>query len=482
MKKHFLPITTIFCALIICSLIIVSCKEEASNELSVQPESLSFAADAKSTTIAVIADGAWTASSSETWCTVNPTSGKGNVNVTVSVPTYNVATNRTAEITITNGAISKAVVVTQTGIVRSLTANPNAITLEATEVFKTVDITSNVTWTASSDKTWCKVSPAAGSGNGAITIVTDNNETSDVLTATVTFSYEGTSSTISVTKKGATKALSVSPTALTLNATERNKTAAITSNLAWTATSSAPGWCTVSPASGNGNASLTITTEDNSSANATMATITITSELGTKTIAITKLGTEGYNLYTDSLALVALYNSTGGANWNTQWILTTPIATWPNKEIADVGGQQRIIRLNLWNNNLAGVFPADIGNLTALVRLAVQGNTITGNLPAEIGNMTALQELMIQENKIEGTIPESIGQLVNLQTCWADKNNITEALPASFSNLVNITQFTMHGNRMSGTTPQEVKNMPNWNIISSGMCPQQSGYTLDVCQ
>src|SRR5688572_8565794 len=82
-----------------------------------------------------------------------------------------------------------------------------------------------------------------------------------------------------------------------------------------------------------------------------------------------------FNLQTDSLALVALYNSTDGNNWTdkTNW-LTGNVDNWYGIEIAN----SRVTKIALPYNNLAGSIPTEIGNLTKLEYLNLHGNNING--------------------------------------------------------------------------------------------------------
>ena len=61
----------------------------------------------------------------------------------------------------------------------------------------------------------------------------------------------------------------------------------------------------------------------------------------------------GFNLETDKEALIALYNSTNGAQWrdNTNWLTDAPVGEWYGVTVE--GG--RVVRLQLGNNNLQGV-------------------------------------------------------------------------------------------------------------------------------
>ena len=103
-------------------------------------------------------------------------------------------------------------------------------------------------------------------------------------------------------------------------------------------------------------------------------------------------------------ALVALYNSTDGANWsdNNSWL--GPVGTeclWYGVDCS--GGH--VEELSLSNNNLNGVIPAELGNLSSLLFLWLNSNELSGTIPAELGNLSILRRLQVNSNKLSGTIP-----------------------------------------------------------------------------
>ena len=67
--------------------------------------------------------------------------------------------------------------------------------------------------------------------------------------------------------------------------------------------------------------------------------------------------------YTDSLALVELYNATDGPNWTITWDLSQPMHTWHGITTNEAGC---VIDITIINNQLAGSLPAEIGNLIHL--------------------------------------------------------------------------------------------------------------------
>ena len=93
----------------------------------------------------------------------------------------------------------------------------------------------------------------------------------------------------------------------------------------------------------------------------------------------------------DSLALVALYNSTGGPNWTnkTNWLSSEPISNWYGVIVS----HNRVTWVDLHGNNLVGKLPLDIGKLANLEILKLGGNLLTGSIPSEISNLTNLTYL-----------------------------------------------------------------------------------------
>jgi len=114
----------------------------------------------------------------------------------------------------------------------------------------------------------------------------------------------------------------------------------------------------------------------------------------------------------DSLALVALYNSTNGAYWhqNNHWLQGgVPVSYWFGVTV----NNNRVTRIDLDNNNLAGIIPAEIGNLDSLSFLDLAADSIF-SLPNTIGNLVTLDTLGLFSAVID-TLPPGIGNLSDLK-------------------------------------------------------------------
>ena len=158
----------------------------------------------------------------------------------------------------------------------------------------------------------------------------------------------------------------------------------------------------------------------------------------------------------DSLALVALYDSTGGEYWtnNTNW-LTGPVASWSGITISE----GRVTKIYLSNNNLAGTIPLEIGGLNQLTDCILNGNQLSGPLPPEIGNLTELEYLYLQYNDLTGTIPPEIGNLTKLIRFFGGANQLSGAIPPEIGNMASLVELFLDINQLEGAVPPEIGNL-----------------------
>lgn len=269
----------------------------SANPLSLRFQAASGTADVKK--IKVTSNSEWTASSSNDWCHLTKTFGTNDGTIDVWCDENNITSERSATITITTkGGKYVEITVTQepksTPIVigrdewddddndknldgggtttYTLSISQTTLSTSAAGETKNVNVTSNDSWTVSSNQSWCSISPTSGSNNGTIKVTTSKNTSSNSRSATITI--KGTNSgskTIAVSQDAYT--LSVSPSSLQMKSDGESKTVSVSSNDSWTVTSS-QSWCTVSPSSGSNNGTITIKAASNSSSSRT-ATLTI---------------------------------------------------------------------------------------------------------------------------------------------------------------------------------------------------------------
>jgi Leucine-rich repeat (LRR) protein len=194
----------------------------------------------------------------------------------------------------------------------------------------------------------------------------------------------------------------------------------------------------------------------------------------------------------DSLALVALYNSLGGADWddNSNWLdetvfledwygVTTSAAetgsvtrldlsdndlsgTIPS----DIGNFGSIERLDLSDNNLSGTIPSDIGDLTSLEQLKLQGNSLSGSIPGAIGSLTDLKWLDLSNNSLSGSIPSAIGSLSSVQRLYLNNNSLSGSLPAEFYDLTSVFDVNLSNNSIESTLSSDIEDMTSLSTFN----------------
>lgn len=172
--------------------------------------SLVYDAFAGSSDFTLTSTGSWTASSNQSWLTLDKASGTGNATITATISTVNpTASSRTATITLTSTDDSSRTVrinVTQSGY--TFTVNNATLSVgNAANSNGQISLTSTGSWTASSNQSWLTVSPASGTGNATVTMTaTAANTATSTRSATVTFTStddRNRTATVTVTQAAA---------------------------------------------------------------------------------------------------------------------------------------------------------------------------------------------------------------------------------------------------------------------------------------
>lgn len=258
-------------------------------EVSVRKKNIGF--EGGSFTIDVKSNISWTVSTNKTWVTLSKTKGEGNDNITVTVAPNSSATKDTAKVVYK----TKNVVWSNTFIYRdteTISVSPSSQDVSYLGGEVPINITSNTSWTISSDKDWVTFSETQGSGNKTITATVAPNTTKakDVATITITTKYAKIQATTKINRDVET--ISVSPTSQDISCLGGEVSISVTSNTSWTASSS-KNWATLSVSSGSGNGTITVTISKNTSLKADTAIVTLTTVLGeTASTSIIRLGIE----------------------------------------------------------------------------------------------------------------------------------------------------------------------------------------------
>lgn len=154
----------------------------------VSEDNFNFEGTASNGSFTVTSSRNWTASSDSDWLTVTPTSGAASesaTTVTLNATQNNSGAERTARITITAGADTKVVTVTQAAFVPELSIERygswSSLGYDGTD-FQFVTIKSNTDWTLSCDQDWLTLATTSGKATAEETIMltaTENTTTSE---------------------------------------------------------------------------------------------------------------------------------------------------------------------------------------------------------------------------------------------------------------------------------------------------------------
>ena len=247
----------------------------------------------------------WSASDNAAWLTLSPVSGTGNGTVAVNATTGTLAAGSYSGTVTLNasGASSLTVPVTFTvttaPVPPTIGASPTSFTFTATQgganpATQTLSIANTgggtLSWIASDNAAWLSLSPASGTGKGAVTLSASTGSlTAGSHSGTVTVSAPGASSvtvpvTFTVTKAPVPPAIGASPTSLSFTAQQGGSNPTVQTlsisntgggTLTWSASDNAA-WLTLSPVSGTGNGTVAV--------NATTGTLAAGSYSGTVTL------------------------------------------------------------------------------------------------------------------------------------------------------------------------------------------------------
>jgi hypothetical protein len=264
-------------------------KESKCLSLIVTPSNQNVTSSPGTTSFNVTSNVSWTSSSNQTWCTVTP-SGTDNGTITAIYQLNTGTGSRIATITVSGSGVSdQAVTVTQSGTAPSLIVTPLNQNVTSSSGTTSFNVVSNVSWTSSSNQTWCTVTPS-GTGTGTITATYQLNTGAGSRTATITVSGSGVSDqVVTVTQLGTAPLLIVTP--LNQNVTSSSGTTSfdVASNVEWTSSSDQT-WCTVTP-SGTGNGTITATYEAHAGTSSRTATITVSgSGVSDQVVTVTQSG------------------------------------------------------------------------------------------------------------------------------------------------------------------------------------------------
>jgi len=224
----------------------------------------------------------WSVSDNASWLNCSPEDGSYNGKVTVTAGSENSSTDpRTATVTVSGEGITRNVTVTQVGADKELTVSKSSVNIASFSGSSgSFNVTSNISWSVSDNKSWLNCSPLNGSDNETVTVTAGSaNSSTDSRMATVTVSGEGITRYITVTQSGVDEELTVSKSTVNLGSTSGSSGSFnVTSNISWSVSDN-KSWLNCSPLNGSDNETVTVTASSaNTSADSRTATVTVSGE------------------------------------------------------------------------------------------------------------------------------------------------------------------------------------------------------------
>ncbi len=284
--------------------------------------------------ISLSANVDWTVKVSDSWIQADPMMGNGDASINISYDENTSVDPRMGTVTIcSQGQPDQVITISQAGVATFVEIDPTSITVDQGAGLTSASILSNTDWTVKTNATWLTISPTQGSGNSNLEIEYDENPDLAERMAEVRICAAGLpDQVLTVTQSGRMGNLSVNPTILNVDASQTNTSFDITADVDWTVKTSDT-WLNITPLSGSGDGTISVTVAENSSSDPRTGLITICSPgLTDRTVTVSQAGAVAAQL-TVTPTLINLTASPGGTrtitvNSNIDWQTVRTLGSW----------------------------------------------------------------------------------------------------------------------------------------------------------
>lgn len=258
-------------------------------EVTLETNTLTYENTAGAYEIRLISEASWSASTSQNWIEVSPSSGDaGETKLKISALENSSVSDRSGYVYIQIGNSQVVEIpVFQRGLY--IEFYETELDFISDEDEKTIRINSNTSWSIDSCPEWMSISPMSGTGSYDLSIKVQDNPNVTSRDAKIIVSQAGLSlsSELNVTQAG--KSFEYGQSVIECSDKEQEIKVNVTTTGKWTAISNDT-WLTVSPASMTGSSELILNLEENVSDNSRTGNITLT--IGNKefTISVIQAG------------------------------------------------------------------------------------------------------------------------------------------------------------------------------------------------
>ncbi|PWA79284.1 Leucine-rich repeat-containing protein [Artemisia annua] len=149
-------------------------------------------------------------------------------------------------------------------------------------------------------------------------------------------------------------------------------------------------------------------------------------------------------------------------------------------DLSEVKYMSNLKSLQLFENELTGVFPPEIGEFKYLVNLSLYRNKLTGTLPHHLGSFSDFNFIDVSENFLTGQIPPDMCKNGKMTALLILQNSFTGEIPGTYGECKTLMRFRVSNNTLSGVVPAGIWGLPNAEIIDIQMNNFEGGITSDI--
>ena len=238
-------------------------------------------------------NASWMANDVPEWISITPDSGNESAEIQIVIAANPSVNKRSAAIVFSAGDITRELVVEQEGSVATISLDKSIHNVPASETSFTLQVVTNdAAWFVGEIPEWISLDQAEGDNSVTITIEVDENALAKIRSAEIIFYAGNASAVLEIVQDAAEVILSIDTHEVELTASESTFIVLLVVNDAEWEVTGVPEWIHIAPSSGNDNAEITVTVEENTITNERAASILFSAGAKTETLQIIQEGAE----------------------------------------------------------------------------------------------------------------------------------------------------------------------------------------------
>lgn len=229
---------------------------------TVSTENLEYDSSGGSKSFEISSNSSWQITSCPEWVYLSAKNGEGNTKITATVKENNSTTQLTGkiELSTTDKVITRTINVSQSA--KYVDFNVPSLSFTYEKGSKSFAFSTDGNWSVAKDVDWISIDKQTGKGNATIVVSVQENMTLSDRSGTINLTIADQTYKVMVYQE--CKYLTLSSSAFDFTSATGHTTVAIASNTKWSVSvKNKPNWLVVTPASGDGNAEITIGVSEN---------------------------------------------------------------------------------------------------------------------------------------------------------------------------------------------------------------------------